>query len=333
MAEKGCQLYIAAEGAQAVLFQHEFPGIQILPLKGYRIHYTGKKESFGVKIAAQVPKILQTIRQEQSWLKKQISLHRFDAVISDNRFGLYSNEVPSVFISHQLAIKSGMGNWVDRFLADQNKKYISRFKYCWIPDIKEGSSLAGELSHPKTIPANARYIGWLSKAVNKIAKNEYDIACILSGPEPQRTLLEQKIVEQLASFNGKAVIVRGLPGRDDTPDPAIPQLSNIQIHNHLASAGLDDVIQKSKLVICRSGYSSVMDMLKLQQRAVFVPTPGQAEQEYLSRHLEKEGIFPSMLQHEFSLNHALVTAEKFPYHFPAYKEEYKSAIDDLINSL
>ena len=330
--EKGCRILLAASGLQADLLQKEFPEIKILQVKGYNISYPVNKDFFSLKIAAQVPKIMRTISYEHKWLREAVKEHKIDAVISDNRYGMYHEKIPSVFITHQLAVKSGMNNIIDKFLLKQNKKYINRFNECWVPDMSDENNLAGELSHPKNISSKIRYIGWLSRMDKVVSEKDpiaigFDIACILSGPEPQRTLLEEKVLKQLNSFNGKAVLVRGVsttqPFNQSTTQP-------ITIFNQLSGNEISNIICKSKLVICRSGYSSVMDLVKLQQKAILIPTPGQTEQEYLSKYLMQRKIFLSFDQNEFDLQTAVDAAKRFPFLFPGYKEGYKNAINDLL---
>ena len=58
---------------------------------------------------------------------------------------------------------------------------------------------------------------------------------------------------------------------------------------------LNDLIKRSKVVIARSGYSTIMDLYALEKPAILIPTPGQSEQLYLSKHLrhKKQFIFQS----------------------------------------
>jgi len=64
---------------------------------------------------------------------------------------------------------------------------------------------------------------------------------------------------------------------------------------------LNDLINKSEILIMRSGYSSIMDLNKLERNAVLVPTPGQTEQIYLAERLMKENLFFSCKEEDFSL--------------------------------
>jgi UDP-N-acetylglucosamine:LPS N-acetylglucosamine transferase len=131
----------------------------------------------------------------------------------------------------------------------------------------------------------------------------------LSGPEPQRTLLENKIIHDIGHYNGTATIVRGLPGETTL----IPSTNDIRVYNHLPAAEMNKEIQRAEYVISRSGYSSVMDMVIMEKRSVLVPTPGQTEQEYLAKYLNGKKIALCISQKEFALQDALLKASRFEY--------------------
>src|SRR4029079_12066321 len=151
------------------------------------------------------------IRQEHEWLEEKVNDYSFDAVISDNRYGLYHPTVPSIFITHQLAIKSPFG---EGLLRKRNYSYINRFTECWIPDVQQGPGLSGELSRPAKKPSiPLKYIGPLSRMerIDDVSADlNTDLLIILSGPEPQRTLLEEIIINDIAHYPGRATVVRGL---------------------------------------------------------------------------------------------------------------------------
>ena len=72
------------------------------------------------------------------------------------------------------------------------------------------------------------------------------------------------------------------------------------------------MILNSIVVISRPGYSSIMDLTTLGKRAIFIPTPGQTEQEYLARYLKDKKIYFSMEQDEFDLFYALEMSNNYP---------------------
>lgn len=68
----------------------------------------------------------------------------------------------------------------------------------------------------------------------------------------------------------------------------------------MTSKDLETTINSSKLIISRSGYTTIMDLAKLNKRAIFIPTPGQYEQLYLADILSKQKIIPNSTQDKMS---------------------------------
>ncbi len=311
---QGAQVWLAGEGAQEKLLKEEFPDLPFLPLQGYRIRYAGSASGLVWNMFRQLPKMKKAIEYENNWLKKVVREYRPDAVISDNRYGLYHPDIPSVIITHQLLIKTGWGKWSERILQLRNYAYLNRFNHCWIPDEEGKGNLAGELSHPdkKPIPP-VRYIGFLSRFSKlQLPERKDHLLLLLSGPEPQRSLLENLLIAGLGDHNGTATVVRGLPGEHSL----IPSTNRVQFYNHLQATALNKEMQEASLIICRSGYSSIMDALALEKKCILVPTPGQTEQEYLGSTLMERGIAVTVAQKEFSLKKALALAAAFNYTFP-----------------
>ena len=291
-------VFIAAEGNSATLLRKEFPDITILSLTGYNISYTNKKVLFNAKIFLQIPKILRAIRQENKWLKQIIKEYKIDIVISDNRYGLYNGRIKSIFVTHQLAIETGytFTNWVVQKL---NYNLINNFDDCWIPDEKMPNDLAGKLSNPNKMPfIPVNYIGPLSRFSKQQKDKNIELLVLLSGPEPQRTILEKLMLEQMNELEYKMILVRGLPGVEDKLG-----VNNkaITTYNHLNADELSVIIQSAKIIVARSGYSTIMDLVALQQKAILIPTPGQTEQEYLAEYLAKKKYYIRAKQSGFNL--------------------------------
>jgi len=259
--------------------------------------------------------------------------HCFDLVISDNRYGLYHTTIPAVFITHQLLIKSPWGKWSERLLQKRNYKYINRFTACWVPDEEGDNNLAGELSHPKNKPGiPVHYTGSLSR-FKKTGADEKPghLLFILSGPEPQRTILENIIIRDIAHYPGSATIVRGLPAAANI----IPSTNTIKLYNHLSADALNKEMDKAEYIISRSGYSTIMDLSGWKKKSILIPTPGQTEQEYLARYLLQKQSALYLPQDKFSLNIALQEAKKFPYHFSSLPagDKLHSVVSKLILSV
>ncbi|NIG52436.1 glycosyltransferase [Chitinophaga sp. Cy-1792] len=333
MLNAGCKVFIAAEGKHAALLQQEFPDITIFPLPGYRIQYAQKGKFFGLKIIQQIPKIYNRVKYEQRWLKKIVEEHGIDAVISDNRFGLYHKSIPTVFITHQLLIKTPFGGWIERTLQKINYSFIKKYGACWIPDFAGDNNLSGELAHPATLPPHTTYLGCLSRFEPKEnVQKKYDLLVLISGPEPQRSNLEKMITTQIKDLNITALIVSGKPGtpQQDQIAPGVTQV------NHMNAAELNQAILASDMVLTRSGYTTLMDLVKLNKKAILVPTPGQSEQVYLGEYLMEKGYFYSLPQESFHLKTALENAAKFQFKSFQHEQDmnrYKAVVQDFVKSL
>jgi hypothetical protein len=204
-----------------------------------------------------------------------------------------------------------LGKWSEKFLQQWNYKFINRFHECWVPDEEGQNNLAGELSHAVKLPAiPVKYIGGLSRFKKKDVEEIKDHLLItLSGPEPQRTILENKIIDEVVNYNGTATIARGLPAERNI----IPSTNTIHFHNHLSSEALNNEAMKAELIIGRSGYSTVMDIAALQKKSMLIPTPGQTEQEYLADHLMQKQFAFCINQNELSLLENIEEALRFDY--------------------
>lgn len=308
--EHDIEVIIAAEGPVAKLLQNEYPDLSFLPLTGYRIKYSRRNRFFFLKMMLQFPRVLATVLHEKKWLKKMISLHKIDAVISDNRFGLHHANTPCIYVTHQLFIQTGNG-FLNKIAQKINYYFINKFDECWVPDVAGPKNLAGKLSHPGHFPMKpVKYIGILSRFKKSITSKKYDLLVLLSGPEPQRTIFENYLLAQLKNIEGRIVLVRGLPDNGNKLNPAN---KNLAIHDHLPAAALNELIQQSENIIARCGYSTVMDLLTLKQKAILVPTPGQTEQEYLATYLLENKIFLTCPQERFSIKQMLEEARHFNF--------------------
>lgn len=305
--QQHCNVIIGADNGPLAFLQAEFPDLTTIKISGYNIRYP-KGRGMTLKMMLASPKIIKGIKKEHQLLDQIIDDYKIDLIISDNRYGLWSKKVPCVFISHQLFIKAPFG---EKLIKKINQQYISNYDECWIPDNETAPFLSGDLAHKAPLGTGYKFIGPLSR-FEKLEANdkqtEFDLMVIISGPEPQRTIFEELIFKQLQSANYKALIVRGLPENEAEMKKQSP---NIKIFNHLKRNDFLAYLQKSKLVISRSGYSTIMDLAVLGKQAVFVPTPGQTEQEYLANYHFKKGHYLVMNQKEFDLDEAVNNTHNF----------------------
>ena len=317
----GCEVIVGAEGLQKAMLSKEFPKLRFIDLRGYRLKYGNNSWHTRLKIFFQVGKILTEIKREKKWLDQFLETENMDLIISDNRYGLYSKKVRSVFMTHQLSIRSGLGSFADRLIQKWNYHFIERFSACWIPDQIGENNLAGELSHPKIYPGTtAKYIGWLSRFSKFLPNadhpasnsnrnsNDVSLLIVLSGPEPQRSLLEQLMFAELKNYHSPVVLVRGLPGESNS----LPLFNQVKIYNHLSAREMYEKAANADIVFSRSGYTTIMDMLMMGKKCVFIATPGQAEQEYLSAYLADKRMCISVKQKHFTLLSSIEQAKRMP---------------------
>ena len=310
----------------------EFPQLVYVHLTGYNLNYGKKRWGTIVRIILQTPKILIKINNENTWLNIFLKSQMVNLIISDNRFGFYAPGIPSVFITHQLYIKTGLGSLANRLVQWMNYRRIKKFSTCWVPDQQGERSLAGELSNPAKMPViPTQYIGSLSRFNScQSSVNNIDVLIILSGPEPQRTILEKLVLGELKLLPGKIVLVRGLPKESSN----IKEENNCTIYNHAPGSLLNQLICDSEFVVSRSGYTTVMDLMKLGKKSVLVPTPGQAEQEYLAKHLHKQQLAFTVPQTRFSLTKVLAEAKAFSYRQPALvMDDYKEVLRSMVEKI
>lgn len=286
---------IASDGVALALLKKEFPQLVSLELPPYNISYAEKGKNFKWKLLAQMPKMFKAVYNERKIVHQIIEKHSINGIISDNRLGVFSKKVPSIFITHQLNVLSGNTSWLTTKI---HSKFISKFNQCWVPDTDSFTNLTGKLGHLKKPLKNIIYIGPLSRFEKKRRKIIFDLMVILSGPEPQRTFLEQKIIKELENYKGKVVFIKGIVQEKQTSQTQ----NHITYYNFMNSEQLENTFNQSKEILCRSGYTTVMDLAKLGKKAFFIPTPGQYEQEYLAEKYKIDRIAPCCNQDEFSID-------------------------------
>jgi uncharacterized protein (TIGR00661 family) len=285
---------LASDGPALLLLEKEFPHLTILELPSYEIGYAKTGENFRWKMLKNFPKMADAIIKEKKVVKEWVKEHNLCGIISDNRFGVIHKNVPSVFITHQLNVLSGSTTWIS---GKVHRATIKKFSECWVPDVKESVNLSGKLGHLKMSELNLKYIGPLSRFERQTLPVIYDLMVILSGPEPQRSYLENILKAQLVNFTGRVIFIRGVIEKNKET----VHIGNVTYNNFMTSEELERTFNESSLVLCRSGYTTIMDLAKLGKKAFFIPTPGQYEQEYLAEKLKTDGQAPSASQKDFDI--------------------------------
>lgn len=291
---EGFEPVIASDGKALALLRKEFPKLSAIELPPLNITY-GKNSAFlKLKFFKILPKLLKAINAEKKAVFEIIERNDFAGIISDNRLGVRHKNVPSVIMTHQLNVLSGYTTWLS---SKMHQKMIKKFDECWIPDVDTAINLSGKLGHLISFDISRKYIGPLSRLTKFDSEIKNDLMILLSGPEPQRTLLGQKLLSELRNYSGKVVFVKGVIEKVQTKTV----IGNITMYNFMVSSLLSKTINESAIIISRSGYTTIMDLTKLNKKAFFIPTPGQFEQEYLAKRLTEMGIAPSCNQKDFTL--------------------------------
>lgn len=305
---------LGSDGAALLLLRKEFPHLDYIELPPYNISYPKKGEFFKLKLFLKLPQIKKTMNSEKKMVRKLVEEGKIHGIISDNRMGIRNKKVPSVFITHQLNVLSGNTSY---FSSKMHQKIIEKYDACWVPDVAGATNLSGKLGHSKKFDFPVTYLGPLSRMKKMEVPKKYDVLVLLSGPEPQRTLLEVKMMNTLLDSDKKVLLVRGVV----EAEKEILQNNNITIINFLQTLDLEKAINESTVVVSRSGYTTIMDLAAMEKEAFFIPTPGQFEQKYLAKELKTKGLVPSCKQENFTL-------EKLK-EIPFYKglKDFKTQVD------
>ncbi len=324
--QRGAEVMVATSGPALRVLQKEFEGLRYFNLPAYNPVYPSTG-SMVWKMGAQLPGFISTINKEHKAIEDIVAAHKVDAVISDNRYGAYSKKVKSVFITHQLQIlMPAAWKWMEGMVNYLNQRQIAKFSECWLPAPPQTPFTA---LMPGSSVLSPKYIGYLSRLTTKQLPLKYELAVICSGPEPQRSIFEELVMQQLLPLRKKAIVVRGLP---EEKQKFNRQQEDVTIVNYLESAEINEVLCESGIVICRSGYSMVMDLMQLGGKALFIPTPGQTEQEYLAEALKVQGVAAFIPQQYLNLEKALKESEKYRgFHtFGTGEDWLTKAIDTLL---
>jgi len=314
--EHNFEVVIAADKSPLALLQKEFPTLKFIILKGAEVKYSNSKNQIG-SILKFLPSFVQSIKQEHLELNNILKENHFDVVISDNRYGLWNKNSYTVLITHQLKLKLPFFlAFAEGFTKLLIYNLVKSFDEIWVPDFEDSeNNLSGKLSHFRTkLGSKLKYIGILSKFQSSSFTGKENrktlvlsyISIILSGPEPQRTLLEELLLSELSKTD---LNVKFILGKQEYL-PKTQHYTNIEFIPFAGKEELYEVIQNSEFVICRAGYSSIMDLVVLNKKAILIPTPGQTEQEYLAEYLKGNKLFYSITQDEFSIERLLEIIEK-----------------------
>ena len=310
---RDARVMVGASGRPVDFLRKSFPGLTFIDFKGYNIRYPANG-NMAFKMFLSSGRILNEIHKEHRALENIIDEFKIDAVISDNRFGMWSEHIPCFYMTHQVMIKTPVYlKILEPLLLRLHRHFIDHYDELWIPDLEGELNLSGDLSHKYKLPQNTFFVGPLSRFSQVIPeksgprqKDHIKLLVMLSGPEPQRSILENILFNILKDFRERSVVLQGLPGED------VHFMLNeyVTVYSHLPDEQILRLITDSERIICRPGYSTIMDLAAMKRSAILVPTPGQTEQEYLAQNLSSKGLFRYVMQKE--LNSEILFNNKIP---------------------
>jgi len=298
----GHEVQLAASGASLRVLAQEFPQLKMHELPGYAPLYP-QDDNMVLAMAKQLPHFLKTIRTESALANEMVTSEMIDVVISDNRFGFYSTKAHNVFVTHQLTVlMPKLWRWIQPLVNYFNHRQISRFQTCWVP-APDAQFMPALLRHPPFVqPA---FIGFLSRLSITASHAQYKVLALLSGPSPQRELFGAMLKKQLQDLDISACLIWG----DFSGEQQTTTEGNLTEMNFADADQLNQLIGASEIVVARSGYSTVMDLIGSKKKAIFVPTPGQTEQEYLAHIMHRKKVATTAPQHDFDLKAAIAATE------------------------
>ena len=294
----GHEVTVATSGNALTLLQRECPECNFILFKDYPAPYSSTR-FFLPKFVASSPILLKALAQERRRLSKILAEDSYDLIISDNRLGVYSDKIPSYFITHQL--RFSLPDYLRPFEVPTlyfNAFFHAKFRGVIVPDISpNGCNLSGKLCRSNLEVTNRRtyYSGILTSIRKTKAEEDLDYLIIVSGPEPQRTLLEEIILKQVQKLPGEKVVLLGSPQneRHEKMD------EHTTVYSYVSTEKKVELMNRARFIISRSGYTTMMEMVELDKKhGLFTPSPGQTEQEYLSRYYRKMGWFLSRSQYK-----------------------------------
>lgn len=308
---RGWQIAIGSNGRALAFLRNELsPETLFLETPSYEIRYS-RSDRFVSNLLFQIPRVAWRIGAEQRFCRQMARKIKPDLIISDNCYGLHHRDIPSYFISHQIyfALPKGWQMFTG-FAGAPNRYFHGKYKAVIIPDLPgaDGGLLSGELSRIPDSATDYHYTGILSSVAQGKPQNDIDLLISISGPEPQRTILEKRILKDVEAIEGNKVLLLGKPEKSEL----LFQRPGLRVYSHLPREKMQQMMRDARMIVSRSGYSTLMELLELNKRAFFIPTPGQTEQVYLAERFRRQGHYFSVAQKRLDLPANLQEAEKYP---------------------
>jgi len=282
------RVIVYSDGPALALVRSELPDLAFVEAPAYPNIFGGRLLALDFFLG--LPRLVRAMRAEYRETQTLVAMHGIDRVVSDSRWGVSSRRVPSIFISHHLRQVAPRGFRAAERLTEAVtwRSIHGRYRRILVPDVASGGGLSGRLAHElsRYDPAQLRYIGPISDVTRQAVTRDLDTLVVLGGPEPSRSRLEEHLLPGLAALPGRTVVLRGVP---DARAPRWP-LATVAAFPHAPKAERDTLFSAARVIVGRSGYTTLMDAASVGARALFIPLPGQTEQEYLAARLAQRGL-------------------------------------------
>jgi len=286
----GAEVEITSSGLALSYLKKRFPSLTFHSLPDREVLYSKNGARSGLIKRALIQS---SINSEQNLFVTGLVRERgFTHIVSDNVYGAYLPDIPSALISHQLSLKVPFG---ESLINAKLATWINRFSEVWIPD-GPNHLVSGDLASSQKVTIPKKHLGVPSRFMkDNIVEKKYRIGVLLGGPEPQRSILEEDLLKLLKSVEGKKILFRGSEITDDLLDDSL-EITALGDGQEMASK-----LAACELVIGRSGYSTICDLMVIGSKALLIPTPGQSEQEYLAGRMRIQPQFSTCSQEKLDL--------------------------------
>jgi uncharacterized protein (TIGR00661 family) len=297
----GAIVEITSSGLALSYLKKRFPSLIFHSLPDREVLYSKKGAQKGLLKRALIQAGINS--EQHRFVSKLVDERKFTHIVSDNVYGAYDTRITSALVSHQLSLKVPFG---ESLVNSKLASWINRFSEVWIPDAPN-HLVSGDLASSQKVVIPKKHLGIPSQFMkDNIAEKRYRIGVILGGPEPQRSILEKQLLKVIMSIEGKKILFRGSTIGDDLP------AENIEIEPLGDGEEMASKLAACELVIGRSGYSTICDLMVIGSKALLIPTPGQSEQEYLASRVRIQPQFSTCSQEKLNLERIKRALNKGP---------------------
>ena len=252
------------------------------------------------------PKYQKSFNKENKLIKNLHSEQKFGCVISDSRYGVHLPDVPSYLIHSHIRVGLGKLSFISRIITEiGNLTFLKNYSRLLIPD-EEKNGVCGPMTHDLLFIRDPVYLGLLSMVKKRKIKSDLDYFFSVSGPEPQRTVFEKKVLSSLKNLKGKMAVALGKP-----ESQKIEKKKNYVVYGYLKRKKQEEMLNRAKMIITRSGPTTITDIVELGKKALLVPTLGHPEQEDVAEYHHKKRQFMKKALDDLDLAKDLKEAEKY----------------------